>query len=194
MMFRKITVLLIMVMTITCILCGCGAEKNPNATATAVVTNTATTEEQTPETGNKDDLTVAGFDFDKVKVGDKISVFTVSEVDVKKLDDGTLASARIKLSGSLAVRGSYILNADNSSFTFTDEYSGYIPFPNNAANKLDAFYIARDKMIEIYGDNDGGYAAIIIEEYLLTYSSEDGEWHAFAESFSKDENEYAIMQ
>ncbi|MBQ8164534.1 MAG: hypothetical protein IJZ94_01780 [Clostridia bacterium] len=194
-MGKKFTALLIVFITATCFICGCHVEKDKPVETVAAVTPTLT---PTPEIGNDTDITTAGFDIDTIKAGDKISVFTVTSADIKKYEDGTLLDVEIKFTGSFAVRGTYRISedADSSScfFEFTDEYADYLPFPRNVVSEFDGFYIDVSKIQDIYGDGAEETAAIVIEEYSVKYSSEDGEWKANAGSFSKDENEYAIMQ
>ena len=69
-----------------------------------------------------------------------------------------------------------------------------LPFPDGAANLLNGFGMDADKVSAVYGEEKEGYAALEIKEYTLTYSVEDGEWHAFADDFARVENEYVVMQ
>jgi len=187
-MFKKITALLLAVIICAGLLCACKEkDKKPGAT----VSPTAAL-----ENGNETDITTAVFDYDKIKVGDRISVFTVSQVDIKKHGDGTLASAMIKFSGSLAVRGSYTLTdtSTTADYDVFDEYAEYLPYPAKSVNEFKTVGLDAEKIKAVYGEAESGYAAVVLESYSLTYSVEDGEWHAFADSFSKDETEYSVMQ
>lgn len=191
-MFKKSAILLVVISLIFCVICSCTTEQeNPGTT----IAPTAI-----PETGNEADITTALIDIDTIKVGDKISVFTVSEVDIKKEGDGSLESATIKFTGSLAVRGSYTLD-DNifdgdlfANYSVLEDYIDYLPYPRNVVNKTKAIGLDFEKLKTLYGDAESGYAAVVIEEYVLTYNEYfDGEWRAVAASFSKDENEYAVI-
>lgn len=195
-MFKKTTALLLVIVMVVCCMCACRVEEDKNAaTATIIPVGTGTSDIEN-ETGNETDITVADFDISNLKVGDKVSVFTVTDVDIKNSADGSLGSAVIKFTGSLAVRGSCTVvdESDLADLAVFDEYTSYLPYPVNAVNELKSVALAVDQLNDFYGDDTSGHVAVVIESYSLTYSVEDGEWHAFADEFSKDENEYAVMQ
>ena len=149
---------------------------------------------QNEETGNKDEISSAGFDASKITIGDKVSVFTVKSADVVTQADGKISSANITFTGEMSVRGQYTVKDGVCEFAFYDEYAKLLPFPNTVPDGLKSFGLDTGKVSDVYGDAKEGYASVIVKEYTLSYSAQDGEWHAFADDFAKDENEYAVMQ
>ena len=101
-MLKKVIVILMTTVVLLCFLNGCKVEKEQSG-ATA-------TPGQSTETGNDADISTAGFDLKTIKAGDKISVFTVKSVDIVKLADDSLGSAKIVFTGKLSIRGQYKLS------------------------------------------------------------------------------------
>lgn len=188
-MFRKSTILLIVISMILCVFSACTVEQEDSgATALPVATSTAVIED-----GNDLDITDAGFDLNKIKTGDTVSVFKVSSVNIDKAADGTITSGLIKFTGPLSVRGSYTLKDDKAEYSPLAEYVNYLPYPSGAGDYPEMIAVSADDTERIYGDAESGYAAIVIEEYSLKYDSETGKWQVSVDSFDKDENEYVVI-
>lgn len=185
-MFKRITAMFLAIITVLCVMSGCKVQK--------VKSDPTPTPVQNEETGNKVEISSAGFDLSAIKTGDKVSVFTVKSADVKKQADGAISSAKITFTGEMSVRGQYAVKDGKCEFSFADEYTKLLPFPNTVSDGLKSFGLDVNKISAVYGDAEEGYASVIVKEYTLSYSVEDGEWQAFADDFAKDENEYAVMQ
>ena len=190
---KKISIALMAFVTMVAAV-GCNGDKQKDANETetpsssATVTDASTektqiTEVPTAQPTEAPVITAASFDAETISAGEKVSVFTVSQV---KTENGVKT---VVFSGILTVNGLLSDNGDGTcSFKYTEEYAPYLPTPVGAQKK-GFITIDANSALEFLGAKEGAFS-ITIKDYTLTISGEIAE---SVSEYEKQEGDYGII-
>jgi hypothetical protein len=191
---KKISIALMALITVVSV-AGCNGDTQKeekgteNPSASAIVTDVTTenpqiTEVPTAQPTEAPVITAASFNPETISQGEKLSVFTVSEV---KTENGVKT---VVFSGILTINGLLSDNGDGTcSFKYTEEYAPYLPTPVGAQKK-GFINIDANSALEFLGAKEGAFS-ITVKDYTLTIVS--GEITESVTEYEKQESDYGII-